>query len=144
MNELLAEYGDRVTFLLVYTVEAHPVGAPSPYADREWRTWINRVSRVKIPQPSRYEDRRRQAETSKAALGLGQRLLVDSMENAVWNAYGSASSPAFVIDLDGRIASQQVWIDPQEIRQVLDRLLAPMPLGGADSGARPGPLSRGH
>lgn len=124
MSGLLEDYGERVTFLLVYTVEAHPAGAPSPYADRQWRTWINRVSGVKIGQPAEYEARRQQAAASKAALGLSQRMLVDSMDNAVWQAYGAASSPAFVIDREGNIAAQQVWIDPQGIRQVLEELLS--------------------
>ena len=157
MNELLEQYGDRVTFLLVYTIEAHPAGAPSPYTDREWRTLINRASAIKIPQPDRYEDRRRQAETSKAALKLSQRVLVDSMANDVWSAYGSASSPAFVIGWEGRIASQQVWIDPPEIRRVLERLLAQppeavhgqlptvtAPSAAPDSAGRHDPPSPGH
>ncbi len=124
MSDLMEDYGDRVTFLLVYTIEAHPAGASSPYADREWRTWINRVSGIKIDQPDRYGARHRQAEISKAALGLTQRMLVDTMDNAVWQAYGAASSPAFVIDTEGKIAAQQVWIDPEGIRQVLDELLS--------------------
>ena len=50
-------------------------------------------------------------------------MLIDEMNNAVWQAYGAASSPAFVIDTKGKIAARQVWINPKELRQVLSRLL---------------------
>ncbi len=51
-------------------------------------------------------------------------MIVDEMDDAVWRSYGAASSPAFVIDHEGRIAARQVWIEPRKIKQVLERLLS--------------------
>lgn len=51
-------------------------------------------------------------------------MAADGMDNGIWKAYGAASSPAFVIDREGRIALRQVWLDPKGIAQALDRLLA--------------------
>ncbi len=137
MKELVEDYGERVNFLIVDTLEAHPTGAPSPYADREWRTWLNRLSGVSVPQPEEFEQRRRQARSSREALGLSQLMVVDELNNSIWLAYGGASSPAFVVAGDGRVASRQVWLDPEEIRRVLDRLLADEVKAGAASEAEP-------
>ncbi len=121
---LYEEFGDRVHFLLVYTVEAHPVGSRSPYADGEWDPWWNRLSGVRVRQPADQEGRREQAQVSHERIDYRARMIVDTMDDAVWRSYGAASSPAFVIDRQGRIAARQVWIEPKKIRRVLERLLA--------------------
>ncbi len=124
MEDLARDFGDRVHFLLIYTLEAHPKGSKSPYEDEEWVSLPNRVTGVFIDQPKDLPARTARAEFSAEKLKLPHQVLVDSMDNAVWSAYGSASSPAFVIDRHGNIASSQVWIDPKEIRRVLEELLA--------------------
>lgn len=123
MEDLFADFHDRVHFLLVYTVEAHPVGSKSPYAEGEWDTWWNRLTGVRVRQAGDRDERRRQAEHSYRKLGLEQLLIVDEMSNQVWETYGAAASPAFVIDRQGKIAARQVWIDPEKLRQTLLDLL---------------------
>lgn len=124
MDDLIADYGDRVDFRIVYTLEAHPKGSKSPYAEGIWVSLPNRVSGVLLPQPATFEERLARARFSRDRLGLDQSVLVDGMDNRVWSAYGAASSPAFVLDRHGTVALAQVWIEPREIRAVLDRLLA--------------------
>ncbi len=124
MSGLYEEFRDRVHFLLVYTVEAHPVGSRSPYAEGEWDPWWNRLTGVRVRQPPDGKSRRRQAGASHERLKLEPSMVVDEMDNAVWQSFGAASSPAFVIDRKGRIAVRQVWVEPMEIRQVLRQLLA--------------------
>ena len=109
---------------LVYTVEAHPVGSRSPYTEGEWDTMWNRLTGVRVRQPEDEESRQEQARVSHDRINYQARMIVDTMDDAVWRSYGSASSPAFVIDQAGRIAARQVWIEPKKIRQVLERLLA--------------------
>lgn len=123
MSELEEEFTGRVHFLLVYTVEAHPVGSKSPYDDGEWVTMWNRMTRVLVKQPADGEERLELARSSHEKLKLDPPMVVDQMDNAVWEDYGSASSPAFVIDLEGKIAARQVWVEPKELRTVLLRLL---------------------
>ncbi len=50
-------------------------------------------------------------------------MVIDGMDNSVWKTYGVAASPAFVIDRSGRIVLRQPWMNPKEIRRVLDELL---------------------
>lgn len=124
MRDLHEEFGDRVHFLIVYTVEAHPVGSKSPYTDEEWDTWWNRLTGVRVRQPADEESRREQASFSRERLKLGgATMVVDEMDDPVWRAYGGASSPAFVIDREGRVVARQVWLEPEKIRQALVRLL---------------------
>lgn len=123
MDNLWEDYADRVHFVVVYTTEAHPVGSKSPYSDAEWDPMINKLTGVRVTEPETLDERRDAAASSKADLGLPVPVLVDTMDNAVWSAYGEAASPAFVIDLDGEIALSQPWVHPKDIRATLDRLL---------------------
>jgi hypothetical protein len=45
MQPLRSRFQDQVDFLVLYTTEAHPVGSFSPYVDREWVPWHNRISK---------------------------------------------------------------------------------------------------
>lgn len=125
MGDLWADYGERAHFLVVYTLEAHPEGATSPYSDEEWNPLINSWLGVNLSPVSGLEERQERARWSRNALELPVTMLVDSMDDSVWRAYGRASSPAFVIDLEGRIVLRQAWLDPKPIRRALDRLLGP-------------------
>lgn len=123
LEPLIETYRDRVNFLTVYTLEAHPVGSKSPYDDGEWVSLPNRVTGVFVEQPQTADARLEAARFSHDKLELPEPMVVDDMANSVWQAYGEASSPAFVIDRRGRIALRQAWVAPKEIRRVLDELL---------------------
>lgn len=124
MQRLYDKYGDQVNFLMVYTLEAHPSGSKSPYADAEWLTVWNQVPGVLIPQHTSLQERMMVASMSKTEVNLDYPYLVDDLGNTTWKAYGSVSSPAFVIDRNGIIALRQIWLDPGEIDKTLVQLLA--------------------
>lgn len=124
MDGLVEDFADRVDFRIVYTQEAHPKGSKSPFAEGEWVSMVNRVTGVLLPQPETLAARIERARYSQDKLGLPQPMLVDGMDNLVWQTYGAASSPAFVIDRRGEVVLAQVWIEPRAIRQTLERLLA--------------------
>ena len=124
VRDIYDEYQDRVHFVIVYTIEAHPVDSKSPYAEQEWDILWNKMTGVRIRQGADQEARQQQASFSHEKLKLKPLMVVDDIDDSVWRAYGSASSPAFVIDRQGRVAARQVWLEPRQIRQTLDRLLA--------------------
>lgn len=124
MQELQHDFAGRVDFVVVYTREAHPVDTINPYADRIWNPLINKVAGVKVPGHKSAEQRRAQASAAFDLMGLDSRLLVDGMDNAVWQQFGAAPSPAYVLDLQGRIYLRQPWVYPREIRKALNELLA--------------------
>lgn len=127
MQPLRERYRERVAFLVIYTQEAHPVGAPSPYRDEEWVPWINRLARIDVGQPPDLAARIDQARFARQAMDANVRFLVDGDDNAVWRSYGAAPSPAFVLDRSGRVVLRQPWVEPGEIERTLERLLADQP-----------------
>lgn len=123
IEDLVRDFGDRVSFLLVYTREAHPVGSPSPYTGEEWDPWINRLTRVRVGDTRSTEERRARAATTEERLDLSPTVLVDPAGDPGWQAFGRAPSAAFVLDAEGRVVVRQAWVDPEELRAVLDDLL---------------------
>lgn len=123
MERIYRDFSDQVEFLLIYTTEAHPVGSNSPYVEREWVPTINRES-SRWPQTTSDENRTQHAKKSREQLEIVLPMVVDNLDNQVWQAYGRAPSPAFVLDPQGQVVESMVWIDPKRIRQALTRLLA--------------------
>ncbi len=123
MNKLQQEYGDKVDFLTIYTIEAHPDGSKSPYREGEWLTAINRLTRVRVAQPETLNERLAQASTSISELGTLNPVVVDVMQNNAWNTFGAAPSPAYVINKEGQVVLRQVWVNPKAIKQTLDKIL---------------------
>ncbi len=124
LAKLQREFGNRVEFVVLYTVEAHPAGSKSPYRDGEWLTGINRLTGTRVDQPASLEARLRRAAWSRQRLQRQDRVLVDGMDDHGWRTYGAAPSAAFVIDAQGRIVLRQPWVEPRGIRAELQRLLA--------------------
>lgn len=129
MRRLVQEFGDRVSFVILYTREAHPVGSPSPYTGEVWDPWINRVTGARWTDTETTGERRDQAERAQEGLVLAPRVLVDPGGDPAWRDLGRAPSAAFVVDTEGRIVARQVWVDPPAIRETLLRILA----SGSDS-----------
>lgn len=127
MQPLRERYQDQVTFAVLYTTEAHPVGSVSPYADREWVPWHNRLARVRTREAASLEGRIEQARFAKAQMHSNAQFLVDPLNNAGWQAYGRAPSAAFLIDSEGIVRLRQVWIEPKALRRAIDVLLNEVP-----------------
>ena len=123
VQKLQRDYAGRVDFVVVYTQEAHPADADNPYTNEVWNPFINRAAGVNVAEHATLEARREQAATTYELVELESRFLVDDMDNAVWQRYGRAPSPAYVLDLDGNIVLRQPWVYPKEIRTALDELL---------------------
>ena len=127
MANLYEKYHGDVNFLLVYTIEAHPIGSKSPYADEEWVSLWNSIPGVLIPQHTHFDERLATAQQSKTELGAFYQYpyVVDDLNNSVWQSYGVAASPGFLIDQTGRIVLRQTWINPYAIDQKLAKMLSP-------------------
>ena len=141
MQPLREKYEDQVTFLVVYTQEAHPNGAPSPYtknepvkipdkgsgadaqANKQWVPLINRLSRVNKGQTTSLQARTEQASQARRAMKSNAVFLVDDVDNRVWQEYGQAPSSAFLIDLDGNVVLRQPWVNPKPLSEAIDQLL---------------------
>jgi acetyl esterase/lipase len=133
MEQLKQTLGDRACFLVVYTLEAHPTDVPSPYSQGIWVTERNQREGVLVTQPTTYEERVALAERLPD-LGVTLPIVVDNMDNAVWEAWGRRSNGGFVVGPDGRLLRVQAWIDPVEIAQSF-KVGPPPPLAEVPPGA---------
>lgn len=124
LQEVHVRYQDRVAFLVVYTIEAHPQGTPSPYRPgREWLTSYNRGEGIIIAQPRDYRERVKLATRARDALGLDVPIVVDELNNPVWKAYGAAPNAAYLIGTDGKVVMRHGWFHPPTFeRSVADHL----------------------
>jgi hypothetical protein len=138
LDRLYEKYRDRAAFFILYTVEAHPLGSASPYADREWVTEENRRERILVVQPSSYEERVRLALECQRRLGSRLPVLVDGMNNAAWAQYGKAPNAAYLIDSQGEVQVRQGWFDPFRFEEAFLQSLGEEPPrwngGGVGSG----------
>ncbi len=123
MRSLHHRYADKAHFLLIYTLEAHPKGAINPYVDREWVSSFNTLTNTIVKEHQSQEERNEMAAFSTQKLNIAYPVVVDNMNNELWQAYGRAPSAAFVIDQQGRIALSLPWVDPRAIEKTLDALL---------------------
>ncbi|MEM7409134.1 MAG: deiodinase-like protein [Myxococcota bacterium] len=124
MNRMAEGWSDRVQFLVVYTQEAHPIDAASPWTPEVWDPWVNGWSGVRMTKAVSWQERRDAAERAQSELDLAMPVLLDRMTDDAWRQYGRAPSPAFVIDRNGRITLRQVWVNPGPIHDELRRLVA--------------------
>lgn len=122
-EKLTKEFGDKVNFLMVYTLEAHPKGEPSPYFGEERVTKKNVKEGLLFPQPKTMEERVEQAKTCQAHEKMSAPMVIDTMENSTWKAYGSAPNAAYLVGRDGKIVEQQGWFNPETMRAAIVKLL---------------------
>ena len=122
-RELVQEFQSELNSVVVYTTEAHPVGTPSPYFDREMVTEENEKEGILLPQPQTYEERLAGARRCRETLKMRSFVAVDQMDNAVWKAYGSSPNCAYLIDTHGKIVFRQGLFDAAGMRAAIQRLL---------------------
>jgi len=125
LEKLRERHGERASFYILYTIEAHPEGSASPYRPgREWVTRFNRRENVLVQQPDTNRQRQRLAGACRSALDLEVPILVDEMDNRAWEAYGSAPNAAYLIDTDGKVVARQGWFYPPALERSLESHLA--------------------
>lgn len=116
MEQIREDYAGRVHFLFVYTREEHPTGG--------WRLDINDEAGIVYEQHETYEDRVAAAEHCVEVTGTDVLMALDSMDNAVTNAWSGAPNRGYILDEQGVVISKQYWIEPEMTRSTLERHFA--------------------
>jgi hypothetical protein len=123
LQRLSRRFEQYINTVIIYVVEAHPIDAPSPYADRIWVTTKNELAGIRCAQPRTLEERIELAHQLRRRFRLSTSMLIDAMDNRTWRAFGSAPNVAILIHPDGRIAVKQGWFEPQEMAYAITALL---------------------
>lgn len=121
---LIREFGAQVVFVVVYTQEAHPNDALGPYSSKPVVTKRNEEEGVSVPSAKTFRERYIQARKCRDLLDMDSHVVIDTMDNAVWTAFGGSPNCAYLIGTDGKILLQQGLSDPAAMRVALKKLLA--------------------
>ncbi len=112
------QYGDRVTFMVVYIREAHP--------EDGWVLNVNRDSDITIVDPDSNEDRQQVAASCAINLKIRMPVLVDDVDDKIASAYGALPDRLYLVDTDGTIAYQGdpgPWgFDPAGLAEAIESL----------------------
>ncbi|MES2595920.1 MAG: deiodinase-like protein [Verrucomicrobiota bacterium] len=124
IESLRKDFAGKVNFIVVYTIEAHPQGDPSPYSGEEWVTPKNEKEGILFRQPTTEAERMERAKACAKREKMTVPIVVDSMANAVWKAYGSAPNCAYIIGKNGKVVEAEPWMDAASLRLILQKLTA--------------------
>ena len=101
--------------VIVYVIEAHPVGSVCPYKGVEDVTPENERDNILRHQPKTLEDRLELAAEFKRYLRVDTPIYVDTMKNEAWKAFGAAPNIAFLVDDRGIVSARQGWFDGEKL-----------------------------
>jgi hypothetical protein len=121
---LYAKYGDRIHFIIIYIIDPHPIGSPSPYSGREWPSSASTDTEGNPrTQPTTYQERLALASEMIQEIEITMPVLIDEIDNPVWCTYGPAPDIAYLIDRNGIIVEKQGWYQPDLMETVIDKHL---------------------
>ena len=123
-EELAAKLGDELPVEIIYVLEAHPKGDPSPYRGYEDVTAENRRDGILCRQPTSLQERLKLANTFKDRLHVKSPIHVDGMDNAVWSALGGGPNMGVLVDDQGLVLARQGWFDAPSVQKAIESIIA--------------------
>ncbi len=118
LNKLYDEYGDRVSFLVVYILEAHPSDV--------WQMQSNVKDHVVFASPKNLDERGEVAGACVRKLGIKFPAVLDDFRNATEIAYTGWPDRIYLIDAAQRIAYKSrpgpFGFKPDELRAALQKM----------------------
>jgi ankyrin repeat protein len=123
LNAIAEKYGQKLNVVIVYVIEAHPVGSVCPYKGIEEVTPENQRDGILRQQPKTLDDRLDLAREFKRYLRIDTPIYVDTMDNQAWKAFGAAPNKAFLVDTNGIVAARQGWFDGKTLTAQIEEFL---------------------
>ena len=127
LKQIADQYPD-LHVLLVYVIEAHPVGDMCPYKGVEDVTPENREEGILHRQPTTMKQRLQLAGEFHRRMGIDDKkvqVYVDTMDNLAWTALGAAPNLALLVGHDGKVAYRQGWFKAAELEPRIKQMLEP-------------------
>jgi len=106
VEEVRDAHDDEILFVVLYQREAHP----------------GELSFEEIDQPEEYDARLELAKKTCGELSISTLVVIDGMDNAVRDAYGSLPNSAYVIDKGGEVLYKEAWARPDEWGALFEEL----------------------
>jgi len=120
---------------VLYTLEAHPVGDPSPYAEYSpeledpahpgERPGGNRGEEgLARRQPADLAGREQLAREFRDLFDFEGPVVIDTMSNRGWEALGAGPNMGVLIDRDGKVVVKQGWLHDRKMERSLSEFFA--------------------
>ena len=120
-ESLIAKYQDQVHFVIIYVIEPHPVGSVSPYSGQEWTgSYSQDTEGNPIGQPGTYDERAELASMCARDARITALILIDEIDNPVWQTYGTAPNLAYLIGTDRKVIEAQTWYDVGQMEAFIE------------------------
>jgi|GEM_PF-3878345 len=123
INKFTKKYKKKLTAVMVYTIEAHPNNAVSPYSIKN-NIWPDEESDIENPET--YKERRQICDFWQNKYGLKPIVLVDNPTNDFWLRFGQAPNLAYLVKPDKTIFSYQIFINQNKLKEQINELLNEM------------------
>jgi ankyrin repeat protein len=123
LKELVDKYDDQLNIVIVYVIEAHPVGSVCPYKGVEDITPENERDGILRKQPKSVEDRLELAQEFKRLLRINTPIYVDNMQDEAWKGLGAAPNLALLVDREGKVAARSGWFEGKKSQEAIDNYL---------------------
>ena len=125
INSVVATYGDELTTVIIYTVEAHPDQDISPYFGVVNTGAQNISAGILYRQPTTYGERKDVLDALTLDMQIDAPIYLDGPCNEWWDYYGPQPNNAYLIDTTGVLFAHHDWYDkdPENIICDIDSLL---------------------
>jgi ankyrin repeat protein/thiol-disulfide isomerase/thioredoxin len=123
LKELVEKYQDQLNVVIVYVIEAHPVGSVCPYKGVEDVTPENERDGILRKQPKTLEDRLELAQEFKRLLRINTPIYIDNIKDEAWKGLGAAPNLALLVDQKGIVVSRSGWFEGKKSKEAIDKYL---------------------
>ncbi len=123
LKAIVEKYEDKLNVVIVYVIEAHPVGSVCPYKGVEEITPENQRDGILRHQPKTLDERLELAQDFKRYLHVNTPIYVDTIKNEAWKAFGAAPNIAFLVDRNGIVAARQGWFESDALQKPLAKFI---------------------
>jgi cytohesin len=123
LKEIVDEYGEKINVVIVYVIEAHPVGSICPYKGVEDITPENERDGILRKQPKTLEDRIELAQEFKRLLRISIPIYVDDVKDEAWKGLGAAPNLALLVDERGIVVAREGWFEGKAMGEKIEAYL---------------------
>jgi hypothetical protein len=115
LPDLITLYGTQVHFLMVYTLDAHPLNPDlCPYTATINTLQQNYLDTILYHQAVRYAHRKQMAKRFLQRYNTTASLVLDDPANNYWNNFGPAPNNAYLITPGGTVFTKYGWFSREK------------------------------
>lgn len=115
LPDLISLYGTQVHFLMVYTLDAHPLNPDlCPYTGTINTLQQNYLDTILYRQAVRYAHRKQMAKRFLQRYNTTASLVIDDPGNNYWNNFGPAPNNAYLITPGGIVYTKYGWFSREK------------------------------